>query len=252
MQAKILASINNSVDIVKNPDENIKTSKELNILSSYDSPEMIVAMSSILEEKFGIKMNFIHNSELEEFSDIDEIHDLRAFVKNGEYYINVDKANIAEPLHELLHMVLASMKYSNPENYMTLVSSIIDHPLFSEVSQKYAETTPDLLEETFVRLFSETVRKRILNSGVFTTESFMASVKEGITEMFDLQETLEGTSAYDLLDMEVREVLTNFTSTILGEMDSIYNKDNALVMMSISTKLRELIKDGNLKEQCNG
>lgn len=54
-------------------------------------------MSSILEDKFGIKINFIHNSELDNFSDIEEINDLRAFVKNGEY-INIDKASIAEPV----------------------------------------------------------------------------------------------------------------------------------------------------------
>lgn len=252
MQAKIISTLNNSTDILQNPDSNIKTSKELNILSNYDSPELILAMSSILEDKFKIKVNFIHNSELENFSDIEEINDLRAFVKNGEYYINIDKASIAEPLHELLHMVLASMKYSDPENYMKLVSSIESHPLFGEVSKNYLEVKSDLLEETFIRLFSDTVRRKILNSGVFNTETFMNSIKASITEMFDLKDSLEGESAYNLLDIDVRDILANFSSTILEDFDSVYNKDNALVMMSISTKLREFIKDGKLKEQCNG
>lgn len=80
----------------------------------------------------------------------------------------------------------------------------------------------------------------------------MTAVKSSIVEMFDLKDSLVGESAYNLLDIDVRDILSNFSSTILEDFDSIYNKDNALVMMSISTKLREFMKDGNLKEQCNG
>lgn len=231
---------------------NYKTSKEINPLKSYDSPELIASMASLLESKFGVKINFIHNSELDQFSDIENINQVRAVVRNGEYFVNIDKADIAEPLHELLHMVLASMKYSDFDNYMKLVESISNHPLYNQITENYQEINSDILEETFVTLFSESVRRNILLEGVFTEEVFMNSVKKGIVEMFDLENDLQDQSSYELLDTPVKDILFQFSSNLLQDREEIYNTDNALKMMSLSGLYKQLLKEGNLKQQCNG
>lgn len=250
--AQFNSKISGSNNLLENEDKGIKTSKEINPLKGYDSPELIVAMTNILQDKFRIKINFIHNSQLDEFSDIKDINKLRAFVLNGEYYVNIDKANIAEPLHEVLHMVLASMKYSNFNEYMKLVESIQNHPSFNQIADSYNEVNSDVLEEVFVTLFSESVRKNILLQGVFTEEVFMDSVKKGIVEMFDLNNDLSDQSTYELLDTPIKDILINFSSKLLDGSEPLYNKDNAMVMMSVSTLLRELLDSGNLKQQCNG
>ena len=231
----------------------IPTLNTPNILKEYDSVETLVNMANLLQNKFGVTVNFIHSEELGEFREaIPNVDDLRAFVMNGEYYINADKASIADPLHEYLHMVLGSMKYSNPEQYTKLVESIENHPLFAEVSEVYDEVNLDRLEETFIRLFTDTVQHTINQQGVFSEEVFDNAVKEGIVNMFDLQGDMENEFSYDLLDTEVREILTGFSSSLIEGGDSMYNKDNAVEMISISSTLRSLIKNGNLKEQCNG
>lgn len=209
-------------------------------------------MSNLLQDKFNIKINFIHDLELNNFQDIPEINKARAFVKNGEYYINIDKANIAEPLHELLHMVLASMKYSDFDNYMKLVESVENHPLYNDIIQNYEEINSDVLEETFVTLFTETVRKNILASGVFTEDSFEESVKNAITQMFDLGVSLNRNSTYELMDMNVKDILFDFSSNLLENRNEIYNTDNAVKMMALSSLYRKLLKDGDLIQKCNG
>lgn len=249
-------NVNNKLNTLLNGSNNLeegyKTSIEINPLKSYDSPELIVSMASLLESKFGVKINFIHNSELDQFSDIENINQVRAFVRNGEYFVNIDKADIAEPLHELLHMVLASMKYSDFDNYMTLVESISNHPLYNQITENYQEINSDILEETFVTLFSESVRRNILLEGVFTEEVFMNSIKKGIVEMFDLNNDLQNQSSYELLDSPVKDILFQFSSNLLQNQEEIYNTDNALKMMSLSGLYKKLLKEGNLKQQCNG
>lgn len=215
-------------------------------LPVHNSIEILLEVTKLLESKFGIKFNFVHSDELDK-----SLKNTSAFVMGGEYYINIDKASIADPLHEYLHMVLASMKYSNLEDYKKMVNSVKDHPLFKDVTDIYNETNLDRLEETFIRLFTETVAHEINQEGIFSEESFNNSVKNGIKEMFNLQDDLSNEFSYELLDMEVRDILNNFSSSLI-EGNSMYNKDNAVEMLSISSTLRELIKNGNLIEQCNG
>lgn len=229
-----------------------KSFKSTNPLKSYDSPELIVSMVNLLQEKFNIKINIIHNSELSNFQDVPEINKIRAFVKNGEYFVNVDKADIMEPLHEILHVVLASMKYSDFDNYMKLVESVEKHPLFKEVLSNYQEINSDVLEETFIRLFTDTVRKNILISPIFTEEVFENSIRKAITNMFDLQISLNNKSSYELLGMPIKDILFNFSSKLLESREEIYNTDNAIKMMQLSSLYRTLLKDGTLIQKCDG
>ena len=70
--------------------------------------------------------------------------------------------------------------------------------------------------------------------------------------MFDLSNSLDDITSFDLMDKEVRDVLVEFSSKLVNGKTSLYNKENALTMLSVSTTLRGLIKDNKLKEMCNG
>ena len=245
-------NLNDSESLVESRELNdLNTLNEDNHLKSYDSPELINDMVELLQDKFGVSMNIINNSDLDQF-DIENKDTLRAFVLNGEYFINIDKANITEPLHELLHMVLASMKYSDYDGYKKLVNTVSSHPLYNEVKSVYKEINSDVLEEVFIRLFSDTVRHKIKIDGSFTSEAFDNAVKVGVKEMFDLSNPLDDITSFDLMDKEVRDVLVDFSSKLVSGKTSLYNKENALTILSVSTTLRKLIKDNKLKEMCNG
>lgn len=238
----------NAIDKIKG----VQTSLNLTHLDATDSPEILVSMAELLQDKYGIKINFVHTSELESFgADVKSMKGLRAFVLDGQYYVNIDNASIADPLHEFMHVILGSMKYSNQERYEDLVYSVRNHPMFEAVSKIYQEVTLDQLEETFIKLFTETVRKRILVEGVFTEEVFDEALKNAVTEMFDLKDSLEGTSSFELLDSQVRNILVDFNSSLIQNTTSFYNQDHAVSMIAVSSVLRQLIKDEKLKEMCN-
>ena len=220
----------------------LKESKEINPLKESQSTEILIAMKSLLESKFGIDIQFVTSEE----------SNLKAYTSNGEYFINTDKATISDPLHEFLHIVLASMKFSNPQEYRRTVESVSNHPLFNEVSANYQEANLDILEETFIRLFSQTVSHEIVQSGIFTEDSFNESIKVGIANMLGLSSSLESEYSYELLDTELKDILTKFGSSLIENSSSLYNTENSISMIAASSTVRKLLKSGELKEECNG
>ena len=258
---KLIESTNQSVQqlyvptfatkIMEKMGVDFRQSLSTNMLEETDTPELLVNMASLLKEKYNININFFHNSEINNFPKDIIKSGLRAFVLNGEYYVNIDNSSVSDPLHEFIHVILGSMKYSNNNEYEKLVYSIKNHPKFNEVSKVYDEARFDQLEETFIKLFTETVRKKILVDKIFTQESFDKAIKNSVKEMFDLKGSVENESMYDLLDQEIKDILVNFNSSLIENSESLYNKENAISMIGVATALRNLMKEGNLKEICN-
>jgi hypothetical protein len=177
-------------------------------------------------------------------------HRIRAFTSNGEIYINIDKASIEEPLHELLHLVLGTMKAQDPDNYYNIVSSIQGHPLFHEISKLYEEVNADVLEETFIRLLTKTFRKNIESEGIFNEVIFDNALKSGISELMDLQEDISEENPIELLNTKVADILFDFGSSIIENKEGIINKDDSVMMLEVSSTLRNLLKTKNLVQTC--
>ena len=67
-----------------------------------------------LASLYGIKFNDITNAELnsEEWkSVIPDVNSVNAFVYNGQIYINIDKANLDAPIHEMMHILVGSIRF---------------------------------------------------------------------------------------------------------------------------------------------
>lgn len=214
-----------------------------------DSKEMIVQLSNYLAEKFGVKINIVHSSELHQFND-PKVYKAAAFVDKDNIYVNIDKASIAEPLHELLHLVLATMKANNPDDYYLLVNSVQNHPEFNIVSRLYNDINTEMLEETFVKLFSMTFRKNVLRSGIFNTEVFNDSIKKTISEMLDLEQSLEWEDTFDLMSQPIKQILIDFGSSLINNEESLIDRSSVYMMFDIAGQVRELLESGNLEQNC--
>jgi hypothetical protein len=93
----------------------------------------------------------------------------KAFILDGNVYFNVNSAHMSDGLHELSHLVLAAMKFSeNPEirqQYYTLVGkmkdrSVVSEERFNNIVDKYKGEnediliTSDILEEVLANEFA--------------------------------------------------------------------------------------------------
>lgn len=256
---KKLINANTSIQRVLIPFKSTATIKKINdsinnnikskTLSDNDSIEILVNMTSILQDKYGININFINDEDMLKLSGIPNT---RAIIYEGQYYINSDRASISDPLHEFVHIILGSMKVSNYDKYVELVNTVKKHELFITVSQEYNETQLDRLEETFIRLFTDTVRSKILVDPIFNEDSFTNAIKDSVKVMFNLDSNLEDKSTYELLDQNIKDILIEFNSSLIENTESFYNKNDAITMIEISSTLRNLLNNGQLIEICNG
>ena len=76
---------------------------------------------------------------------------LKGFVKDGNIYINVDNSTMDTKVHELMHIFLGGVRYSNPELYFSLVNQVEQLPRYEEFASNFPNRTRgDINEEIFV------------------------------------------------------------------------------------------------------
>ena len=78
-----------------------------------------------MRECYGVNIVYIDNDEL--INDVD-VNSAKAFIKNGTIYVNVDNATIDSPIHEMLHLFIGSISFSNPQLFQQLMSVVQNIP----------------------------------------------------------------------------------------------------------------------------
>ena len=97
----------------------------------------------------------------------------KAFIHNGEIYINMNNADVTDAMHELTHLVLAQMKWSDDQSlrdeYYKAVSMVTNHPRFNDIAQQYPWAHgSDLQEEVLTNLMQMWMQNKIFeNDNVF-------------------------------------------------------------------------------------
>lgn len=151
------------VEITKRPSSyTLKNKVDVEVDSSvtpHKSSAVLNSMVGKLNKLYGTGFIPITIAELnsEEWKGlIPESKLAKAFVYNGNIYINTDVASIDSPIHEMLHIFLGSMRYTDPDFYLQTVQLAEQLPSFPRIAQTYNNRTKlDLLEEAFVEEFGK-------------------------------------------------------------------------------------------------
>ena len=124
---------------------------------STSSSRNVGVFNSILEKLanlYGINFVSITNGELssEQWKGVvDDAKTTNAFVYNGDIYINIDNSSIDAPLHEMLHLFLGSVRYSDPQLYFSMVEAMNELPNKALLARNYKDRTDsDINEELLV------------------------------------------------------------------------------------------------------
>lgn len=83
-------------------------------------------------EKFGIAINTMSQTELNDFGKQNgiDVKNARAFIYNGQIYINSSKANVSDVFHEMSHIFLGVLKAKYPDSYQAIVAKYQENPKF--------------------------------------------------------------------------------------------------------------------------
>lgn len=138
------------VEVLHRPSEYVDEEiepKSIEFDGSRESNSIIIRDAlNRLQTYYGVQTIPITNSELE-----DGFAEAQAFIKDGNIYVNTDKATIDSPIHEQLHLFMGSIRFANPQLYYSLVQSTEQIPNFELLAQEFPNRTiSDIQEEIFV------------------------------------------------------------------------------------------------------
>ena len=124
-----------------------------------DSAIFITQSLEKMAKTMGINIKAMSIEGMKREGILDQIPDAAqasAFIFNGDVYVNTDLATVDSQVHELMHILLGSMRFKNPELYAKLIQTAENLPNFYDVAMNYPNRSKsDLLEEVFVEEFSK-------------------------------------------------------------------------------------------------
>lgn len=226
-------------------------------LSSLASTVYINQSLQELESKMGIQTHLTSSAELEKnglTQLIPEASTAAAFIYQGEIYVNQDIADVDAKAHELMHVLLGSIKFKQPELYANLVSSVESLEGYGDLITRYPNRTRlDVNEEIFVREYARMLTglssqlSQLDENIIYNLNYEMSRV---LDTMLDGDNSVRVISVKDRLEKTFRE---------LGEIVNSHNMENslqeymdlALMHRILANKKEDLMKNGTLREDCD-
>lgn len=167
--------------------------------------------------------------------------DVLGFIKNGTIYINVDNAKVSTPIHEMMHIVFAVLKYGNNEQrktYYDLMQNMTNaarngnefwQRYYQQISSNYEgyAVGSDLKEEILIKAMEDVFTNAYYDglspnkalsddSAIKTTfDAFEQRIIQAINTAFSTILPLD-VQAKDVLGYSLGELLTDFSSTLIN------------------------------------
>lgn len=236
---------------------NIKEKEVIEMDDNINSTALLNQTIDKLARLYGINIIPTSIAELmtEEWNGlVPDAKNTSAFVYNGNIYINTDVANVDAPLHEMMHLFLGSIRFTNPQLYQSLLDktqNFEDYPLLIE--QFKDRTRNDINEEILVEEFSKylTGLKSKLND---LNESDRYNLFYDLNRVFD--SVLMGNSSVNSVNtselgfMSLKDLAKKVNSSLLVNKFKGSLDDNSLHRIEMNTKAA-LMREGKLEEFCS-
>lgn len=230
-----------------------------NFKKSFDNRETISIISERLSKLYGVNATLLtHQEMIQKGKELkSNFENVRAYAvaSTNEMFINVDKASIAEPLHELSHIIMPGLKSKNPKAYNMIMDKIQDHPSYTDIAENYPELTGrDLDEEVFVTIFAEYFREKMLSEekNNWLSEEFFEladNIPSVTSALFDND---IDSDSYDLMNMTLEDIMNDFGSAMItGRLKPLIQ---IAINLNGNTDVRKIYKSlmdkGKLKKIC--
>lgn len=249
-------------------------------VSASDAPGFLILTEIVdkLATNYGIRIRTITESEVDNDANlkavVQDYANTKAFVYNGDIYLT-EHATIDSPVHEMMHLLLGSVKYTNPEIYSELmaetakavgegsVKNAINERLKSlnlenvDNEQMKNQVTSDILEELLVDEFSKFMTGQSKEFEISKNENISA-FEEVFRTMNDILDTVlegngsvQGMSSDEKFNSSFRELCEKVGSTVTKN-EGIKSFDFELSELSreVENIKTGMLKDGGLEVKC--
>lgn len=230
--------------------EEYKKSKKVPIIS------LMSAINNVISDKFGVSVNMQTSEEIKtNFPDVDT-NTSRAFIRDGQIYVNTTIAQSSDLLHEYTHLILGILKSDpnlrrNYEQLLDIVSKTNEgKEMIKKLRSRYDTASEmDLMEEAFAKLFSNHI---------------MGKMNPQLDQIFQGQERFLRDATKIVFNNEIADLKSFYGKTLETVFTRFSSDVSALLSQQGldfgSTKTSRLysnwiskqIRDGEINEQCYG
>lgn len=135
-------------------------------------------------EKFGIDINTMSQTELNDFGKQNgiDVKNARAFIYNGQIYINSSNANVSDVFHEMAHIFLGVLKVKYPDSYQAVIAKYQQKPKFKTnldyINEAYTNfAMQDKLEECVADMIADQMFQKQSLIKEFKGQDFLEDFK---------------------------------------------------------------------------
>ena len=216
------------------------------------APGFFSASINRLLTKYGYQLKEVNGKQVNEMG-IEPT--AKAFILNGDIYVNTDIATIDSPVHELMHIMLGSLRFDAPELYASLVNSAESFQDYAYWTQQFPNRTRmDVNEEIFVEQLALFLTGQYSAINNLSGEN-LYQIKRSLYRMLDI--LLMGDVSTKIIDeativqMPLRMIANWVQSSLMeNEYPCTINPKNALLNRKLANLKSSLLKSGDLIEQC--
>lgn len=202
-----------------------------------------------LRKLYGIELNAVTEQELKKA--FPDVRNVSAFISDGNIYINTDLADIDAPIHEMTHILLGSIRFKNPQLYMNLVKLSESFPSLYDIKRNNPNRAySDILEETFVQEVASYLagRRSVIHK---LDNTIKYEIHYNLLRLLDsvLMGEYSVKSIKNPYEMSLPQ-LANWVNSQELSKNTLCSLEDASLHRMLGNKKEELIKKGDLKEEC--
>lgn len=238
-------SDNSYIMQVKSTNLVIPTDTQSQFKSKITKHDVLIPYVKLIKDKLGVDIHLVTNKDV----DTNE----RAFIQDGEFYINVDKADITDIFHELGHGIFATLKRQNPSVYYNMMSVATQSPKFQEIAQFYQDKHgSDLQEEVLLKLLQMEMKGYAFSNTKLITDNIpiLNIIHNIITDFRDSIGEPITTNDPKTLPNSIR-MLTNTILDIIDNQNRVIDKGLILDSQKVATIKDNFVKSELLTEDCS-
>lgn len=200
-----------------------------------------------------VYLHDLHNDPM--FKDVIAVDpNPKAFILNGQIYINMNNYSVDSPIHELSHMLIGQLRFAKPELYMQLISLSEQLPGYDKLARTYPNRSRnDINEEIFVTEYSKfiTGQKSVFDS---IDPDIAYQVQFQVNRMIDTM--LEGSfgirdlKLQDIGKYSLKQIADLVNSSKMTSVNSFPLEDSS-IHRKLNNMKSAMLKSGQLKEVCD-
>lgn len=247
------------VDITHRPTEN--NFEEIEQIQPNINNNYVVLNNALqkLADLYGIKFNEITDAELstDKWRNlIPNASSVNAFVYNGQIYINVDRANLDAPIHEMFHILVGSMRFENPELYQSLINTAEKLSNYQILVQQFpGRSRNDINEEIFItelaKYFSG-LPSEFMNLSNSTMYELIYNIKRTLDTILMGHHSVKTISDDRLYNMSLLDIIKEVDSSIAtNNFHGFVDVKGSELHRKLNNIKSDLIKNNLLEEYCD-